>query len=293
MTGTIKKILLSASVLASFSAIASAPAFAGTLTGATITGTDIIKYDSKDGYTYNNPNADLATILSGDSSNPTGNVELFASSESNTYKSLTAFNKAPVTSLSGMIGGKNITFSSLTGLDWFTTDTGSYTTTYGASNLANKWFSEFVSKAAPTANANFLYNVFLSNGGFQKSSDANISYVNQDDATGKISFGLAGHSDLNTLYSFVPKGFQASEVVKVTYEGKTEYKYNFFATNSGLYEKGEFDKTGKKSSHSGNYELTIDGVPPTTESVPEPSAMLGLLGVGGFFAAKRKMLKKA
>ncbi|MBD2538339.1 NF038130 family PEP-CTERM protein [Coleofasciculus sp. FACHB-SPT36] len=292
MTGTIKKILLSASVLASLSAIASAPASAGTLTGATITGTDIIKYDSKDGYTYNNPNADLATILSGDSSNPTGNVELFASSESNTYKSLTAFKNAPVTSLSGMIGGKSITFSSLTGLDWFTTDTGIYTTGYGASNLANKWFNEFISKAGQTANS-FLYNTFLSLGGFQKSSDANISYVNQDDTTGKISFGLAGHSDLSTLYPFVPKGFQASEVVKVTYEDKTEYKYNFLATNSGLYEKGEFDKTGKKSSHTGNYELTIDGVPPTTESVPEPSAMLGLLGVGSFFAVKRKMLKKA
>ncbi len=291
MTGTIKKILLSASVLASLSAIASAPASAGTLTGATITGTDIIKYDSKDGYTYNNPNADLTSILSGDSSNPTGNVELFASSESNIYKSLTAFKNAPVTSLSGLIGGKSITFSSLTGLDWFTTDTG-YTTAYGASNLANKWFSEFISKAGLTANA-LLYNTFLGMGGFQKSSDANISYVNQDDTTGKISFGLAGHNDLSTLYSFVPKGFQASEVVKVSYEGKTEYKYNFFATNSGVYEKGEFDKTGKKSSHTGNYELTIDGVPPTTESVPEPSAMLGLLGVGGFFAVKRKMLKKA
>lgn len=96
---------------------------------------------------------------------------------------------------------------------------------------------------------------------------------------------------LDPLTAFIAKTdliIQASEIVKVAYNGgSAQYLYSFSATNSGLVEKGD----GK--SHTGNYEVTLKGEVPPSESVPEPSAMLGLISVGGFFVGKRKMLKKA
>ena len=87
--------------------------------------------------------------------------------------------------------------------------------------------------------------------------------------------------------NLLKNGFQASEVVKVTYNGKTNLLYSFSATESGL-SNNRLGADGK--SHSGNYEVTIQGVPPA--AVPEPSVMLGLSGVAGVFATQRK-LKKA
>ncbi len=126
-------------------------------------------------------------------------------------------------------------------------------------------------------------------------SDPNISYVNQDDTTGEIKIGLAGHYNLKDYYApllgsfgnFLKNGFQASEVVKVTYNDKTDFLYSFSATASGLTNSSGFGADGK--SHSGNYEVSIQGVPPT--AVPEPSIILGLLGVAGVFATQRKFKK--
>jgi hypothetical protein len=144
------------------------------------------------------------------------------------------------------------------------------------------------------------WNKFNSGGGLQRFSDPNISYVNQNDTTGQVSIGLAGHLDatslllgtlssteqtlLNTLRDPSKAGapMQASEIVKVVYDGgPAQYLYNFSATNSGLVAADDL------KSHTGNYELLLAGIPPA--QVPEPSAMLGLMGLGGFLAAKRKM----
>ena len=43
--------------------------------------TDYLLYDSNNTHTFLNPNASLQTILGGTAANPTGNVELAASSE--------------------------------------------------------------------------------------------------------------------------------------------------------------------------------------------------------------------
>lgn len=279
-----KKLLLGASIAAGVSAIATTPAFAGSLTNPTVSGGQSIRYDADATNTFENRDASLSKILTGDSSSPTGNVELFSDSETNTYRRLNDFRNAPVTTLSGTIGDKSIALSSLTGADWFTTKSGEYSTAFRADNLANRWFQDFITKAGSTYNAN-TYGLFSSQSGFQRSSDPNISYVNQDDSTGQIKIGLAGHYNLRDVYgSFVPNGFQASEVVKYTYNGVTDYLYSFEATRSGLIERGD----GK--SHSGNYEVTIQGVAPA--SVPEPSVMLGLLGICGILATQRQ-LKKA
>ncbi|GAB1538763.1 hypothetical protein NUACC21_14270 [Scytonema sp. NUACC21] len=283
MKTLVNKLLIGASIAGGLSAIATSPASAASLTNPSISGGEYIKYNADAKNTYADPNASLSSILTGNSSSPTGNVELFSDSESNFYKNLNNFKTAPVTTLSGTIGDQSLSLSSLNGADWFTTKGGTYTTSFGADNFANRWFKDFSVKAGVGYNM-FSYNLFLNNGGFQKSSDPNISYVNQNDSTGLISIGLAGHYNLQDLYSFVPNGFQASEVVKYTYNGVTDFLYGFQATNSGLVEKSD------GISHTGNYEVSFQGVP--VKSTPEPSVILGMLVVGGVFATQSK-LKKA
>jgi len=105
-------------------------------------------------------------------------------------------------------------------------------------------------------------------------ADPTVSQSNKTIATGLL--GVLGS-----------KPIQASEIVKVFYNGgQSQLLYGFSATPSGLVAADD------GVSHSGNYELSFQGVLPTPAATPEPSAMLGLLGVGGFFAAKRQ-LKKA
>lgn len=298
MLQTIKRIAIGASMVASASVLATAPAFAASLTGATIGGTaasDYLVYGVSGNKTVVIPKtpANVQSVLDGNAGSPTGNVELRASSEQ------AGFDFTKNTSLTGNIGGKALTLSSLTAQDWF--GGVGIPTAYGAANLANKWFNAFITKAGyggfvGTGNAANMYNLFLGSKGFQASSDPNISYVNQNDNTGLISIGLAGHYNLKAAYAsnpvfasfaaLLPNGFQASEVVKYTYNGVTDYLYSFNATNSGLVAADD----GK--SHNGNYEVTIAGVP--TAKVPEPSTMLGLMAVGGLFAAtKRKSAKTA
>ncbi|WP_245245972.1 NF038130 family PEP-CTERM protein [Nostoc sp. ATCC 53789] len=294
---TFQKLVIGASMAIGVSAIATVPAQAGTLTGATIGGTeasDYLVYDVQGNSTISvdKTSANVQKVLDGNAANPTGNVELRASSEAVGFD----FNKN--TALTGQIGGQSITLSSLTATDWFSTGSG-LSTSYGVNNFANTWFNQFYDAAG--LGASFIprsqaFTAFLGINGFQRSSDPNISYVNQNDTTGDIKIGLAGHYNLKDYYApllgslgnLLKNGFQASEVVKVTYNGKTNLLYSFSATESGLSNNSGPGADGK--SHSGNYEVTIQGVPPA--AVPEPSVMLGLLGVAGVFATQRK-LKKA
>ncbi|MHC5597065.1 MAG: NF038130 family PEP-CTERM protein [Nostoc sp.] len=295
MKMTFQKLVIGASMAIGMSALATVPAQAGILTGATIGGTaatDYLVYDSDATKTFkvDKTSANVQKVLSGNAASPTGNVELRASTEQPDFDK-NAFNKN--TTLTGQIGGKSITLSSLTATDWFSTGS-ELSISYGAKNFANTWFNEFAKAAGLGTNLiPAAYDAFLGINGFQRSSDPNISYVNQDDSTGDIKIGLAGHIDLKAYYAstppfkdlanFVKDGFQASEVVKVTYNDKTDFLYSFSATATNLTEVTD------GSSHSGNYEVSIKGVPPA--AVPEPSVMLGLLGVAGVFASQRKFKK--
>lgn len=308
-----QKLVMGASIAISVSALATVPAQAGTLTGATIGGTaasDYYVYDVQGNSTISvdKTSANVQKVLNGNAANPTGNIELRASSEQSGFDN-NAFNKN--TSLTGQIGGKSITLSSLTAADWFSTASG-LSTTYGADNFATSWFNKFYDAAGLASNESTIklalrlpsdtlsssirqqaYNAFFAINGFQRSSDPNISYVNQNDTTGDIQIGLAGHLNLKTYYApllgpfgnFLKDGFQASEVVKVTYNDKTDFLYSFSATASGLTNSSGVGADG--GSHSGNYEVSIKGVAPTKQ-VPEPSIILGLLGVAGVFASQRK-----
>ncbi|WP_254011271.1 NF038130 family PEP-CTERM protein [Limnofasciculus baicalensis] len=322
-----KKFLLGASVVAGISGIAGAPAFAGSLTGASVSGvagTDYYIYKQVGNQTVRDDSASLSTVLKGScavaaqacnpAGSPGGNVELFANSEKSplsTSNPLQVFSALSnflgyntTTSLTGQIGGKNITLSSLNALDWFGGGAASVKTAlstattsiqrsaainplYNPSNFATQWFENTLSQysllPSTTIGKKTLFNTFLLAGGFQRFSDPNISYVNQD-PDGLIRIGLAGHYDVLSLLGLPGNTpVQASEVLKVSYDGNpAQYKYGYTAAHSGLTELSD----GK--SHNGNYELAIQGAQP----VPEPSALLGLITVGGLVVAKRKLNKR-
>ena len=290
MQTLLKYLSAGALSLVSLGAIANAPVSAASLTGATIGGSapsdyyvyDVVSPNTLDKIGKNSAN--VQKVLDGNANSPTGNVELAASSEQ------LGFDFTSNTTLSGDIGGKSITLSSLTSQDWFGIGQDK---SYGASNFANTWFNDFITKAgfggSPLAGG--IYDDFLTKGGFQASSDPNISYVNQDDITGIISIGLAGHYDLKAAYAtnsqfasfaaLLPKGFQASEVVKYNYDNQVGYLYSFKATRSGLFAADD------GVSHNGNYEVTLRGARP----VPVPAAFVGIAIAGAIGAAKLKRRK--
>jgi hypothetical protein len=287
-----EKLFIGASVAVGMSAAIGAPAMAAGITGATVSGNDYYLYDVDGNQTYLNQNADLDTILGGNSSAPGGNIELFASSE--TQAGLVSFASGAVTSVSGQVGGQTLTLSSLNVNDWNTVQGNGKT-------LATNWFhdlytnAEIGSRSFGQVTEQDAFTQFKNLGGFLAASDPNISYIDQI-GSGDIKVGLAGHYDLKAFYEYkaasennqalaifsqlVKDGFQASEVVKYTYGGKTDYLYSFNATNSGLLETDGW-------SHNGNYEVTISK---NSEEVPEPiTGLIAAAGLGG--AALRRMKK--
>ncbi|PSB20161.1 PEP-CTERM sorting domain-containing protein [Phormidesmis priestleyi ULC007] len=300
------------SAIVTASAIMGTPAFAGTLSGATIGGTqptDYLIYDANNTNTFEvaKTPANLAKVLGGNSTSPTGNVELAASSEK------PGFNFTKNTSLTGTIGGKAITISSLTKDDW--------NSAYNGTTFGQSWFNQAMTQngfgsLAGTSDGVQVFNIFKTYGGFERFSDPNISYLNQNDTTGEIQVGLAGHLNANSLITKSLDAYlagltgnsaatqqskvkitglknqlgastiQASEVFKYTYNGVTDYGYGFSATKSNLVEKSD------GISHSGNYEIKIKGVAPP-KHVPEPSTLMGLVGLGSLLAFKRRLLRKA
>jgi len=304
MTRNTQKFLIAASIAAGVSAIASTPVFASGLQNPTISGTDYLLYDANSSSTFINPNARLDAILDGDRTSVGGNIELFASSEAVNNQSFLTSNAR--TTITGTIAGKTLSLSSLTASDWFNTSSG-MNIRYGVNNFANRWFNDFLTASGQgttigTNLANLAFNTFFQIGGFQRTSDPNIAYVNTQDRD--INIGLAGHFDLKAAYSrpgsgfqlfanLLPNGFQASEVVKATYDGQDSFLYSFVATRSGLTNSLGVGADG--ISHNGNYEVSLRNVLPpqtsqrTTASTPEPSIMVGLLAVGGILVAKRRV----
>lgn len=215
----------------------------------------------------------IAAALTGNAADPTGNIEL------------SKFG-GPVTTLSGDIAGNPITLSSLVLSDW----------TAGSNALAMQYIQDAAMAAfgfnlntgdLATALSSFFTLDILPGAGvlnpWQLVSDPNISYVNGD-SSGGVSIGLAGLLDATSFLqgiagslAVVPPGSQASEVVKVTYNGMTDYLYGFSATPSGYHLVGT---AGPTTPFTGNYEV---------KAVPEPAA-LWLFGIGlaGLLASRRR-----
>jgi hypothetical protein len=84
--------------------------------------------------------------------------------------------------------------------------------------------------------------------------------------------------------------FQMSEIAKITFNGETDYAFNFVATDSGAI-AGDRNLTTDTTSHTGIYSWNKTvGV----QDVPEPSALVGLMVLGGMVTIKRQQkMKKA
>jgi hypothetical protein len=291
-----KTLLITASITVGSMELAALPTLAASIANLTLGGTaptDVKIYCASAGLTFecNDP---LPDILQGNSSSPGGNIELAASSEQS------GFDFSQLTSLSGTLDGKPITLSSLTESDW-------------GGGFAEQWLGEaLVANGFGSIDANskaFLSNIFLNNGGRQRFSDPNISYVNSE--AGDVKIGLAGHLNATPLLTASIDSFlanpsipndqkllatalksqlqtqtiQASELVKVSYNGKTNILYGFLATPSGLISQ---DPT---QSHTGNYEIVVKEGGNT--DIPEPSLVIGsAIALSGFWTAKRKSRQK-
>lgn len=199
MANPLQKIVAATVFAASVSAFGTA-ANAGTLSlkTPTISGsapTDYLLYDADSTNTFQvaNTATNLEKVLSGDRTNSTGNVELAASSER------TGFDFSKATTLDGTIGGKTLTISSLTQDDW-------KSTYKDGLSFGQFWFNEALSANKLTDSISKddsakLFSVFETFGGFQRFSDPNIAYVNQDSKTGLVQIGLAGHFDATPLFT--------------------------------------------------------------------------------------------
>ena len=100
-------------------------------------------------------------------------------------------------------------------------------------------------------------------------SDPNIATV--DLVNGQIKVGLDGLFNASNFLNFLfagqvtaPINAQASEVVKVTYNGSRQYLYSFSATETG------YQTLDGTQSYNGRY---------TDQTVPEPTTLL-MLGLG-------------
>lgn len=230
--------------------------------------------------------------------------------------------------LTGEVDGFDVVISSLTASDWFgagniTTSYGSddlantwFDAAFAAYGITDVGISQAVSGVAyqqvfaQTGNAMFaqmaanqaaaqapttasLFDRFLTSGGFERFSDPNVQSV-ASNADGGLDIVLAGHYDATPqLFSFLNSTelavvaalaggpIQASELVKVSYQGDSYYQFGFSATQSGVVDPLD------NVSHTGNYTLA-QTVPAESETVPEPSLLLGLAVVGGAIASTQR-----
>ena len=298
MLGLLKKALFTSSML-SITALASSPAFA-----FSVIGTDFVKYEALDtnsdgvlDTTNRNDAADLNAILVGSCTevgdacdppgSPGGNVELFATSETLTLAQFLASDERTTLSQT-FASGDTFTLSSLTAEDWFGAGRSVADINYAglAGTLAREWFDgimDFVDVQDPLRQT--LFGQFRDAGGFQRFSDPNVSYANQNGA-GDITYGLAGvfnAVDVNPLFA----GYQASELVRLSLNGTdlgVKYSFGNIATQR-IASRSGLNSNDPTNSHNGNYEMTIPG---GGTSVPEPSTVLGLMGLAGLLATRRK-----
>ncbi len=264
-----------------------------TLTSAFFSNADFtVHEESAPGVIIVNNSFDPVQALQGSLGAAGGNVELFRSSDLAPFDDPSAgglFASADATVLTaGFSDSSTVTVSGLNGQDWFVDASDFYDTAFGADNLANQWFGDFLDAVIDqsngavlpfvTGNESDLFDNFRDNGGFAQLSDPNISFIDTSDSF--VSVGLAGFDDSTTrlagllgvnsfiLGQFFPDGIQVSEVARVN--GREVY--SFEAIDSGVVLDDGVD------SFSGTFVVTV----------PEPSSALFLLVAGGLVSTRRK-----
>ncbi|MDJ0556264.1 MAG: NF038130 family PEP-CTERM protein [Microcoleaceae cyanobacterium MO_207.B10] len=309
MLGLTKKFLISTSVVAGMSAVVGAPVMAA---GFRTSGNNLIYQQVGNQTIVNGDNSlDFLSDMSDMGNIEVGNVDA---------------EFGPVGSIEGTFSGKTFTARNATAADWFTTTSGVLDNSFGAENLANEWWGGLYQEVETNKSSYLtlfttaggteedLYNIFLSQGGFERASDANITYMN---ANGKdMEFWTLGHYDMdqkygdaieNAMVGYVTQkmpflntlavqnavdgiltDIQASEMLIVDDGSNTYNLYSFLA------EESEVTAADDGVSHSGLYKHSITGVisPEEPKKVPEPSAMLGLMAVGSLLAASKSNSQK-
>jgi hypothetical protein len=158
--------------------------------------------------------------------------------------------------------------------------------------IANPTYNKDI--ANPTYNqqiANPTYNKDIANPTFNKNIP-NPTYLAKSSDFARNSTGNSIFDGilLNLVRTAVTTNtpFQISEIAKVTFNDKVDYAFGFSATDSGAI-AGDRNKTNDKTSHTGIYSWSQ-----TYKTVPEPSALFGIVTVGGLvIASRRKRMKNA
>lgn len=277
MVKPLKTLLVGASVLAGLSAFAGAPALAANLTGVTFDS------DTPDIRTYrSDADADTESFTDG---NVADAIDALQDTDVLTHVELATSDETGTTKVgfSGELGGYDVRVESVTSDEW-------------VNEVRDQWIADF--EAAYPTLAGFAG--LVADQSFARGGDANIGAFTQDDTTGEFQLDLIGHynvlnapwvgtSPLAGLAGAVSAALsgaplQISEIAKVIIDGEVHYAYSFSATDTGYA-----DPDG--SSHSGLYSWKLDGEPKA--AVPEPATLLGLMAVGGVFAASKRKSQAA
>ena len=295
MKNTVKRLLIGASMVASMSAIAASPAHAVNFTFNNSNEINTYTGGSNGIFIGKDTTAATNALTDGDASS---NVELWYSSETPTAN----------VGFTATEGNYTATVTSVTAADW--------------NNFGSQWLNDLLNAYTPFQSVwNSFSNTtkslvmnFLPALGM---GDPNIGGF-QFGQNGGVQLQLVGHLDLKTkllnqIYTLLKlpsailpqaqrndltklqnalNAYQgqiaASEIAKVVTGSKTYYAYSFSGVASGITASDD----GKSYNAIFNWSTPdyVAKVPP--KSVPEPSVMLGLLGIVGVFVTQRQ-LKKA
>ena len=268
MARLLNKFLASASVVAGLSGVFSAPAMAATMTKATVNGAHLIYGINEDGNTDHETGISVFDALNTDGAN----VELSGTRDHN--KAVDTNNATTLTT--EFDDDSTLVFSSLTKDIWWGT-----ATKKGYDNFAQQWFDEawnseesgfqnYTKKRSPfNIGQDEAFDMFMGQEWFARFSDPNVESVTKNGRY--VSFDLSGHLNYEDEHG----SLKMSEVVMVN--DRIFYAFGD-AIDSGVNNGDE------QSSHSGIHAFTY--------KIPEPSAVLGLMAIGGMVAATKRRAQK-
>lgn len=301
MKMTFQKLVIGTSMAIGMSALATAPAHATSFTFDNNTA-EINTYTGGSNGTFIRGDAQGGTdaaITALTDNDPTSNVELWYSTENPTSN----------VGFTATQGNYSATVSSVTAADWSSFGSqwmGDLLNAYSDFKPVWNSFSDSTKSLITSSfgslgigNPNIGSFQFSQNGGVELTLVGDLDVKTKLSTTISTQLSLLGATGLASSLGTDLLKFQAalnlykgqigvSEIAKVVTGGKTSYAYSFNPTVSGI--TASDDKLSYSAYYTWNTPGYIASTPPSS-SVPEPSLMLGLLGVAGVFATQRKFKK--